>query len=82
MNNTDRDGFVHVTGDTIGGHCYEINKVDVKLETLGGVNSWGLPWGVNGTFTISFEDMDKLLRNQGEAVFFQKRHKKPHIQTI
>lgn len=37
-------------------------------------NSWGVKWGRNGTAKISFNDLDKLLNEQGEAVIPINRH--------
>jgi hypothetical protein len=41
--------------------------VSVKGRYFKGWNSWGQDWGQNGSFKLSFEDMDMLLHSQGEA---------------
>jgi hypothetical protein len=61
-------GYVHVTGEQAGGHCYLINGVSVKNRTLTIHNSWGAGWGNNGEALISWDDMDQLLDEDGEAV--------------
>lgn len=67
MDHMDGEGFIRATGTIRGGHCYVIRGVDIKHKAFLGTNSWGAAWGQNGAFKISFEDMDKLLREQGEC---------------
>jgi len=50
-----------------GGHCVELVGVDVEAQAVLGVNSWGTGWGDQGRFKILFEDLDMLLREDGEA---------------
>ena len=77
MQNTDPDGFIHVTGRVVGGHCALCAKVDLRRQAFRIPNSWGRGWGQDGWAWISFSDMDKLLRNQGEAAFPMGRHSVP-----
>jgi len=75
MSNTDADGFIHAIGNRLGGHailCVAVNVME-KYFTL--VNSWGIGWGFAGECKVSFEDMGKLLADQGEAVFMLHRHR-------
>jgi hypothetical protein len=76
MVNADAIGYIHATGKTVGGHCLLCKAVDVKKQRFTLHNSWGIGWGMNGDCYISFDDMQKLLYEEGEAVFFIKRHKK------
>jgi hypothetical protein len=76
MRTPDHKGFIHASGRSIGGHCVLCKGVNIKKEYFTIHNSWGIRWGVHGDCYISFEDMDKLLRNQGEAVFFMGRHRR------
>jgi hypothetical protein len=65
----DDSGLIHVTGAVAGGHaicCFGVNE---KTKVLRLHNSWGRDWGQNGNCSISFEDMAKLLANEGEACF-------------
>lgn len=77
MADPDVDGLIKATGRVTGGHCYLIDQVIPKKKLFGGLNSWGTRWGVDGRFYISFDDMEMLLHNNGEAVFMLKRHKVP-----
>ncbi|MGB5157039.1 C1 family peptidase [Desulfobacterium sp. N47] len=74
MFDTDDKGFIHATGDEMGGHCILCRGVNAREKYFLLRNSWGRDWGVNGDCKISFDDMKKLLANGGESVFFQNRH--------
>jgi hypothetical protein len=55
-------GYIHATGDVVGGHCYLVNGVSLGAKAFRIWQSWD--WS---TALISFSDMDKLLHDQGEA---------------
>jgi hypothetical protein len=74
---TDASGFIHVTGDVAGGHAILCRGVNVKKKYFILRNSWGSGWGVNGDCYVSFDDTDKMLNDQGEAMVPVKRTK-PH----
>jgi len=63
----DTKGFLKPTGRLAGGHAILCHSVNVKEKYFKLHNSWGQDWGVNGECFISFEDMDRLLHEQGEA---------------
>jgi len=79
MMQPDEKGLIHPEGGKAGGHCYLVKGVDINRELLRILNSWGKPWGIDGECYITFDDMRYLLELQGEAVFFEKRHKVPRI---
>lgn len=60
-------GLVKVTGSVRGGHAFEILGVDAKAKTVIAENSWGTTYGVNGRFSFSWKDLDRLLNESGEA---------------
>lgn len=62
------DGYIKVGGDISGGHAILCKGVNIKGEYFTLHNSWGTSWGVNGDARISFDDMDILLSDNGEAV--------------
>lgn len=63
----DDKGWLKVGGSRSGGHAYLLNGVNVEQEKLRLKNSWGRGWGDNGDAWISFKDMARLIREQGEV---------------
>lgn len=60
-------GMLTVSGRAVGGHEVELHGVRVKEELVVGTNSWGRGWGDNGRFYMRFSDLDRLLREDGDA---------------
>ena len=60
-------GYVHVTGQVAGGHAILVKGVNVEKRNFTLHNSWGKSWGRNGKAKISWDDMDRLLGEGGEA---------------
>jgi len=62
------NGWIKVTGSNLGGHsvlCFGVNHNEKYFKIQ---NSWGPAWGINGGLCrISFDDMDRLLHEDGEA---------------
>lgn len=67
MYDTDSKGMLHVTGEQVGGHCILAVGVSIKYKTVTLHNSWGPEWGVNGKAKLSWDDMARLLAEDGEA---------------
>jgi len=63
----DSSGLVKVEGPIIGGHAWLLVGYDDKKKLALGQSSWGRGWGRNGRFWLTYSDLDKLLRAQGEA---------------
>jgi len=72
MENADDRGYIHATGQTMGGHAILCNAVDVRARTFTLWNSWGPSWAVGGAARISWSDLEMLLHRQGEACFAKK----------
>ena len=70
MTNPDVNGFIKPTGQLQGGHAILARGVNWNDKYVILHNSWGRQWGKDGTCYITFDDLDKLLKDNGEAVFF------------
>lgn len=65
-----KDGRVSVTGSVRGGHEFLLYGIDAEKKIVKARNSWGPKWGVNGTFYFSFDDLGRLLDEQGDCTIF------------
>jgi hypothetical protein len=61
-------GQLHVYGQLAGGHAILCKGVSVTKRTFTLHNSWGEGWGNGGDAFISWDEMGRLLDEQGEAV--------------
>jgi len=64
-----QNGFLPVdeASGIAGGHAYEVNGANDVYKRFRIKNSWGQGWGVAGRAYINYDDMAKLLANEGEA---------------
>lgn len=67
MWNTDSNGFIHYTGDDIGGHEVELigNSMEERCFILS--NSWGESWGVAGRAKLSWDDAGLMIDNWADG---------------
>jgi hypothetical protein len=66
----DSTGHVTVGGNIRGGHEFLLYGIDADAHTVLARNSWGLSFGVEGTFTFSWDDLGRLLDEEGDATLF------------
>jgi hypothetical protein len=60
------NGLISIGGGIAGGHAYVINGVDTVTRLFRIKNSWGQSWGKQGHAFISFDDMTRLINENGE----------------
>lgn len=77
----DKQGYLHPEGGEAGGHAYLLIGCNRNAKGPNGaighfiiLNSWGRRWGkedragnMKGRALITFQDFDRLLKDQGEA---------------
>lgn len=68
-----QNSVIRATGPLAGGHAYVINGVATSTQMFRLKNSWGRNWGQGGHAYISFSDMDRLIREQGEICLATER---------
>lgn len=68
MFDPDPSGLVHVGGPLDGGHEWLLRGVDIRRERFIARNSWSVGWGIRGDFLISFEDFDRLRKEDADGV--------------
>ena len=67
------NGRLEVFGNHVGGHAILAIGYNPSSQVFGGKetiilqNSWGKAWGIDGIAEITVEDLNKLLREGGEA---------------
>jgi hypothetical protein len=64
------DGLVTISGSVRGGHEFLLYGIDATKQHVLARNSWGTSWGVKGTFSFSFDDLGRLLDEDGDATLF------------
>lgn len=90
MEDADAKGYIHVTGNRVGGHCYVLDGCTItSTAPLDGefsvLNSWGDGWANNGRAKLTFKEAAKLFKGlnkygdpvDGEAAFYQTRTQPP-----
>jgi hypothetical protein len=55
-------------GDVAGGHAWELHGINVTEQIVIATNSWSPSWGDEGRMYVKWDDLQRLLDNQGEAL--------------
>jgi hypothetical protein len=66
----DSTGRVAISGAVRGGHEFLLYGIDTEQRVVLARNSWGLTYGVEGCFSFSWDDLGRLLDEQGDATMF------------
>lgn len=61
------DGLVRVSGSVRGGHEFLLYGIDATKKVVKARNSWGTSWGNKGNFYFSFDNLGRLLSEQGDC---------------
>ncbi|MEV5943641.1 hypothetical protein [Streptomyces sp. NPDC051994] len=70
FDNPNSAGLVSISGSVRGGHEFLLYGIDAAAQTVLARNSWGSSWGAGGSFSFSFDDLGRLLDEQGDATVF------------
>lgn len=72
MDVPDGNGHVAISRDAYvrGGHEIEAFAIDVENRLIWFWNSWGPSWGLDGKFSMSFDDFGRLLGEQGDVTVY------------
>ncbi|MEU8906498.1 hypothetical protein [Streptomyces mirabilis] len=70
FDNPDSTGAVSISGSVRGGHEFLLYGIDATGQRVLARNSWGTSWGAEGTFSFSFDDLGRLLDEDGDATLF------------
>ena len=79
MSSPDGQGFVKPTGSVVGGHAVLARAVNVRLGYVTIRNSWGPLWGAGGDCFITFDNLEKLLQENAEAVIPMRRARSKRV---
>lgn len=82
MMKPDASGRLFVTGHVEGGHAILCNRIQLHKADRARFwlhNSWGKDWGIDGNAYLTYEDMDKILHDDGEACIPMNRAYGPVI---
>lgn len=61
---------VGAVDEVAGGHEIVADEIDMERQLIGFTNSWGPGWGNNGRFFVSFDLMQRLLKEDGDVTVF------------
>jgi hypothetical protein len=66
----DTTGRAAISGAVRGGHEFLLYGIDADQRTVLARNSWGRAFGVEGCFSFGWDDLGRLLAEEGDATLF------------
>ncbi len=63
----DAQGVIRYRGSVVGGHAWKVDGVNRRTGMARAKQSWGRDWGLRGGFWVPFEDLERLIVEDGEA---------------
>lgn len=73
MYGTTPEGHMMVGGTPVGGHEYVLDELDVERQRVWMRNSWGEDWGLQGRAWMSWDELGKLLADDGDCTILVPR---------
>jgi hypothetical protein len=64
----DRDGVVRARGEEVGGHAYLARGYDAERRRFLCDNSWGVQWGLSGSFWLPLSEWEILRGREADVV--------------
>lgn len=83
MYDTSPEGQMTVSGQVVGGHEYLLDELDVERQRVWMRNSWGMGYGVSGRAWMGWEDLRRLLADDGDCtVLIPREEPAPQPQPV
>lgn len=67
------DGQLSVSGQAVGGHEYALDEIDVERQRVWMRNSWSDSWGQGGRAWMPWDDLGRLLADDGDCTILVPR---------
>lgn len=76
------DGHMNVSGDTLGGHEFCLDELDVAGRRVWMLNSWGYGFGLMGRAWMTYDELAKLLADFGDCTVLVPREEPAPVPVV